>query len=399
MQKYEDTDPTGLVALDEDFLPEKVKIYIQEGDSDNALVYAERLLRIKPQQFSYYGLVFNLRMAAAKYKEAAAVLEDAGKLPLSYEQRTALTTEKISMYIELSNVYPESEAQYYSEALRLIGEIEKDKELTQTNKNEFLLMKAEIYLKAGNIDRALMNANEIIAGKNIQNVPSPEEIDKEYHDKLENPKFIASIGTNDIYNSKTEDESKKIRNSEETLKKLTDNLESNVEIKNNDLIYDSSADEEKLKNLIEQVSKDDAEKRLLPFQEFSDRLNNVFVSCYIDKENYEDAYKLSKILKNSEDNKYSNFGYYVEVFAARKLLNDNKIEKSVVDDLYDKAIAHFKKLMFENPSDKTAAIFRTRLYAENGKFALAEQCASVLDDAVMESLIKYIAECRDSVLK
>ena len=129
MQKYEDTDPTGLVALDEDFLPEKVKIYIQEGDSDNALVYAERLLRIKPQQFSYYGLVFNLRMAAAKYKEAAAVLEDAGKLPLSYEQRTALTTEKISMYIELSNVYPESEAQYYSEALRLIGEIEKDKDL------------------------------------------------------------------------------------------------------------------------------------------------------------------------------------------------------------------------------------------------------------------------------
>ena len=159
-------------------------------------------------------------------------------------------------------------------------------------------------------------------------------------------------------------------------------------------------DVDAVKKMVEEMVKDsdDAYHMFSP-ELFMDRLNNVLVSCYIESDRFEDALPYAKAMKESKRVNFANFGYYIESLAMQKLAQENKKDKAEAEKIYQYAVAYYRKKMMDDPSDITAAVFRARLYAENGKYELAEQVAGMLDDQAMQSLQEYIDECRETAAK
>ena len=54
-------------------------------------------------------------------------------------------------------------------------------------------------------------------------------------------------------------------------------------------------------------------------------------------------------------------------------------------------------MMLKNPKNNFAVIFRARMYAESGKFAKAEEMASLLALEEKEAVTAYIEECRKEI--
>ena len=135
---------------------------------------------------------------------------------------------------------------------------------------------------------------------------------------------------------------------------------------------------------------------LIAPQSFADRLNHILITCYIEADRFEEVLPYAVAMKGSTTVRYANFGCYVEALAMQKLAQAGKKDKAEAENVYQRAIAFYRKKMMDDPSDISAAVFRARLYAENGKYALAEQVAGMLDDAAMQSLQAYIEECRQA---
>ena len=64
---------------------------------------------------------------------------------------------------------------------------------------------------------------------------------------------------------------------------------------------------------------------------------------------------------------------------------------------YNEEIAFFRSEMLKANEDSAyALIFRTRMYAELGKYAKAEELAELMSEEDKASLYDYIKECRES---
>ena len=62
---------------------------------------------------------------------------------------------------------------------------------------------------------------------------------------------------------------------------------------------------------------------------------------------------------------------------------------------YDEELAFFRAEMIKaNENSAFALLFRTRMYAEIGKYTKAEELAELMTDDDRQSLMNYIAECR-----
>ena len=53
--------------------------------------------------------------------------------------------------------------------------------------------------------------------------------------------------------------------------------------------------------------------------------------------------------------------------------------------------------MMQDSDNREAVIYRARLYAENGKFILADEMAKLLDEETYKSLTEYILKCREEL--
>ena len=131
-----------------------------------------------------------------------------------------------------------------------------------------------------------------------------------------------------------------------------------------------------------------------------DRLYFTLLSCYLAMEDYENACKFGGLLKHSENEYQSYFGRYAEAFSMRKLVGTSPaFSKEMADRKYAEAIAFYRNKMIQSPGNSFAVIFRTRMYAESGKFAKAEEMASLLVLDEKEALMAYINECRKELQK
>jgi len=125
----------------------------------------------------------------------------------------------------------------------------------------------------------------------------------------------------------------------------------------------------------------------------------IRLSCYFGKEDYVKAVEYAEILKQSANEYYGYFATYADVFATNKLAQRDINQAKNAQLKYDNAVAFFKKKAFENPQDVFALIFRTRLYAENGKFFKAEELIKLLPDVLRTELRKYVDGCRSELEK
>ena len=149
LQQYEDTDPTGKIALEESYLTEKLKLYMQEEDNENAIKYARILLEAKPTQLRYYGVLFSLLMADKQYEEAEAVLDRADRyLNLDYEQTLDMLVQRVAMYADIADAKPDESMTYLEKALDAIDLAEDQIGQPKIEYiREMMLLRAEIYLK------------------------------------------------------------------------------------------------------------------------------------------------------------------------------------------------------------------------------------------------------------
>ena len=395
-QQYEDTDPTGMVALDETFLSEKMKLYLQERDSAEAIRCAKTLLNVKPDNYSYYGLLFNLLMVEKNYAEAEKVLDKAQKyLKLTYEQRIDLAVQRAALYIDIADTDDEKvRVENLTKAKTVIKAAQSDPEITPVNSRELELLTAEIYLKGGYYSHATRIAEKLIEEKKMREVPEPKSVEAHMQDVMNDTRFWSKLTPALIRDEEYRQQMRKLQSDPTKMAAAMQGRRIEERISNADSVSGNKSTVDQVREMIGKMAEKGEEFTIMSEEDFADRLDNVLISCYVDADNYEMAGKYAALLKNSPNSRYANFGFYVSALSAQKLAEQGKCDKETAEELYDQAIARYKKRMLEDVTDSTAAVFRARLYAENGKYVLAEQIAKMMDDKVMNSLNSYIASCR-----
>lgn len=130
-----------------------------------------------------------------------------------------------------------------------------------------------------------------------------------------------------------------------------------------------------------------------------ERADFIKLTCYLSKEDYGIAHGIAGKLKLSESDEYKYFAIYADAFITKKFADDDSGKKDVAEQTYNNAVAFFRNKALENPMDLFAVIFRIRLYAENQKYAKADQLIKLLPDPLKNDLDKYVSDCRDEQKK
>lgn len=141
-------------------------------------------------------------------------------------------------------------------------------------------------------------------------------------------------------------------------------------------------------------SEEDDNQEASNINELTDKIDFIRLTCYLGKEDYGSSIGLAESLKGSNNNEYQYFATYAEAFITKKFADQDISRKKVAEEIYNNAIAFFKHKGFENPADIYAIVFRIRLYAENRKYAMAEDLIKLLPDALKSELNKYVSDCR-----
>jgi len=144
----------------------------------------------------------------------------------------------------------------------------------------------------------------------------------------------------------------------------------------------------------EPVDAPDTDDGIDTVDDTGEKIDFIKLTCYLGKEDYDTAADFAGSLKLSENEQYSYFATYADAFIAQKFADKDPAQKEIAEEKYNIAIAFFKHKAFENPLDLFAIIFRTRLYAENGKYTMAEELIKLLPDEIKTDLNKYVSDCR-----
>lgn len=381
-QKYQDADTTGLAMTDPNVITEKIKIYMMLEDTESAIKCAAQWVNVAPSELRSYMVYFNLLIAHGEFAKAAKVLADAGSYAECDEDgKFALEVSRAELYVEGAGSEAD-DGTFEQKAYDLLGELIVSPHGSNEQKNDLVIALAELCMKLGKIDEAINTANmlltngeppvikEEISNENI--AASEEEIqaqmdrDVQVIDaKIAEGEIDESIGdTADVnYN----EDGKPVRN-----------------------YPDGVFGEEKAK-VVSGGEGDDAPVPEEVGREYIEKAEFVLLSCYALKEDYNKVLETSRELKNSQNAYYSYFGHYSETFAFKKL-STNKEE---AERKYEETIAFFRnEMMRKKENAPYAVIFRARMYAEIGKFAKAEEMASLMNDSDRASVTEYIAECR-----
>lgn len=403
-QKYEDTDPTGLVGVSQDVLTEKIKLYMLEQDYVNAEKTAKILINATPDVYEYYEVLFNIEIALEKYAEAEKILADSGKyIQLNYSQNLSKIFHLSLLYITMADTDTENSEKYLKKSLEILNDAKEKMKLTLTNSNEISSVLAEVYMKLGDYDSAIQIAKSLIEELPVDkptNLPNTDgESQEEYSEENaedEEPEIDEEVqkaieAVSELY--------QRVENGEIDNLVDIDYDEDGNEIKvYNESLLDigSSSQQDGTSETFSEIF-DDEKSAILSKEEYTDKVYNVLVTCYAVKEEYNNVLKYVDVLIRSNNKAIATFGVYIKAFSARELAKAGKEQMTVADNLYNRAIAYFKTQMFQDRGNREAVVYRARLYAENGKFILADEMAKLLDDETHKSLTEYILKCREEL--
>lgn len=398
-QKYEELNKSGENANDTKILFEKVKLYLLLGELKKAENCIIQLKSISPSDYNVYKLYFNLLLLSKSYDKANEIIDEAFKYAaLTEEDNVNLQFTRVVLYISIAEDYKEKSEEYYQKSLDILNTLKTLPEITDKQYININITSAEIYLKLGKFDNAITSVEDVkfkykSAIDDLENQANsiyPEEVDTEEmlsNDLREMEEKIYNGEIDDGYGEFAEityDE-----NGEE-VRVYPDGMFNNDEVLN----YEQSQNVD-IPSIVENKEDSDDNDN---YSEINSKLDFIMLSCYISKEDYEKSLEYSTRLKNSDNVYYSYFGIYTEAFAVKKLSEiAKKFDKAESERKYSEAIAFFRAKMLENPSDKFAVVFRTRMYAEMGKFAKAEEIATLLTTDEKAALKEYIELCRKGI--
>ncbi len=400
-QKYEDADKTGQVALDTDIISERVNIYIQLEDYDNALKYTLKWLSLAPSELRCYIVYFNLLTANQNYEKALSVLDDAEKYAVKDENdRYAVNISRANLYLNAAGSDFDKNGDFNQKAYDMMNELVVSDIGDQESKNELVLSLGELCISMEKVDEAIELMQMLTESASVDTeVPPPTPVDTSAADPAEIDAMMAA----DMEAMDAKVASGEI--SEDMGDSVPVDIDENgAEVRSYpDGVFGEDENGYKLPNFkgvdMDDVLAKDLEAENAAKLEFESRVNYTLLTCYAFKDDFENTLKYARIVKNTPDNTYySFFGRYSEAYAMMQLAKQGKdFTKKDAERKYNEEIAFFRSEMLKANEDSAyALIFRTRMYAELGKYAKAEELAELMSEEDKASLYDYIKECRES---
>lgn len=384
-QKYQDADTTGLAMTDPDVISEKIKIYMMLDDAENAIKCAAQWVNVSPSELRCYMVYFNLLVANSEFVKAGEILNDAEKYAdYDEEGKFAIDVSRAQLYVAAAESEADVDGTLEQKAYDLLGELIISPHGSSEQKNDLVIALSELCMKLGRIDEAINTANVLLA-------------------KSETPLVKEEISDGNFAVSEEEilaqmDRDLQVIDAKIAAGEIDEAMGDTADVNYNEegqpvrTYPDGVFGEGKVKVVDGIESGDVAEPEEVGL-EYIEKAEFILLSCYALQENYDKVLEMSKILKNSENAYYSYFGYYSEAFAVMKLSKDDAKEEA--ERKYEETIAFFRSEMMRKLENAPyAVIFRARMYAEIGKYAKAEEMASLMNDSDRVAVMEYIAECR-----
>ena len=389
--KFEESDKSGKTAGDPGVILEKVRLYLLAREYDNAENCAAQLLLLAPGEFNSYSVYFQILMANRKFEKAEQILQDALKYStLDDAKKISLEYNKVLIAVARAEAEPATAKENYSKALTIINGLLKDGNVSAERISEMTLMASELYLKTEQFDEAIACVNKLIESKKDIDVPSETPIEEVQLDEYTIDEMVRN--SVDEMEEKFGDEELPAEISyDEEGREVREYPEGTFDDIGADAESEAAGDEKP----------SGSKKAVIPDSaEFANRLNFILLSCYASKEDYDKTFEYAGLIKHSDNLYYSYFGIYSEAFAAKKLSDSGtRFSADEAKSKYDEAISFFRTKMVKNPGDKFAVIFRTRMYAESGKFEKASELTNLLNPEEKQSLQKYISQYREEYTK
>ena len=399
-QKYEDADKTGQAALDTDLISERVNIYIQIEDFDNALKYTLKWLDLAPSELRAYIVYFNLLTATEQYEKALKVLDDAEKFAVKDENdKYAVDVSRANLYINAAGSPLDKNGDFNEKAYEMMNELILGEVGDQESKNQLVLGLGELCISMGKVDEAI---------ELMQMLTSKTDADDDISVSSQAPD-AAKVDPAEIDAMMSEDIARMdaMVSSGEVSDELGDNVpvnydENGVPVRDYpDGIFGTDENGYQLPDFkgidMEAAIKQDEEEEHAEKAEFEAEVNYTLLTCYAFKDDYENTLKYARIVKNTPNNTYyAYFGRYSEAYAMMQLAKQGKgITMEEAERKYAEEIAFFRSEMLKMNMDSAyALLFRSRMYAEQGKYAKAEELADLMSDQDKAAVLEYIRECR-----
>lgn len=382
-KKCEDCDTTGEISLNPDLISEKLKLYMITEDYVNAEKMAAQLVAIQPTLFRNYMVYFSILLAHKKYTAAERLLADAERFAeLTHDDQVNIHLQIAALHVAKGEADPISREDEISKAIELLESQACAEDLGEEQLVNILMTLSEVYQKADLHDKAISclgymlgAANEKEPVKKTLQVPiselSPEEIDEMIRLDMERVQEMIDTGEIDAnlgaYSQVEYDESGFPVNvyDDEFYAALSKNA--------------PTASEKK-------ISSPKKKTQIALSTDQRERVYFLLLSSYLAKDEFKLAGQIADILKNSSNKHYAYYGRYISALATQKL----HPKSATAARVYAETIAFFRNKMFSDHSDSLAAIFRSRLYAEEGKFEKAKEISELLSDSDRKSIADYI---------
>ena len=143
-----------------DMLLKKIQIYIEQNDLKNAENCAIQLRLLVPREFKSYQLLFQLYLEQNKISDAEKVLKEAVEYcPDSEEMNIEISFDWVMINCFLAEQEPQKMEEHYRKALEYLQRLDNDAQLSNKDKYEALVTRAEIYLKLNEYDEAIKIAD------------------------------------------------------------------------------------------------------------------------------------------------------------------------------------------------------------------------------------------------
>lgn len=390
-KKCQDIDKEGVFSISPEFISEKMKIYMVLQDYENAERCAALLVASEPSSFRYYMVYYSILMAHKEYDKAEKILDDADKYSeASIEDKNSLLLQRAVIQVALGDKDASKKDEYLKKAESILSEKLKSGTLSSAQTIDFSLTLSEVLTKAENFDSAIRLLNNMIEGE-----------------KKEEPSRVKVNDNNMTVRLSDKEINEMLESDCELLQELE--LSGELDMESVEYVMDENwnyvpklnpdafSKAEKIQNERESAKKPklikekiitDSDNKIT--RELREKIYFQLLTCYVAKEKFDVAEKYALYLNHSDNKYYGYYGKYVSTLAVRKL---NK-KKDVVDKAYAASIAYFRNRSFSDPSDNLAAIFRARLYAEEGKYEKATEISRLLGEDDRMAIEKYIEECK-----
>lgn len=393
VQRVEDLDGSGRISMMPDFIEKKLQLYMMAQDYDMARKCAAQLAAVAPATFKNYAILFSLQMAKRLYGAAETTLSRAERYAeMTDSEEVALASMKASLYLNLAEQDPEGSEDYYQQAFDAMAPVEDRIDMSDEAFRSVLVTMCDLYCKTGRFQMGIDRIEEVLGMREANaEIPDPETAGS-YTD-LDNTEYTMDA-------DEMEDELRESLEEFEGMDVLELMDQADVEYDEDDMpiliprVVVISDDEDGTAEDGE-TPEDEQEFEIRPTAErldvaTRDKLLFTLTTCYLAVEDYTKAYEVAGDLKHSETQLFAYHGVYVEALSARQ----RKLKPVLVDRLYAEAIAYFRKQIVKNHTDSLAAVYRARLYAEQGKFEQAAQISRMLSEEEQENIQQYIKQLR-----